>query len=280
MNDWTELARNALQHLMDQSAALLPRLLVSFLLVAIGAGIAYLVMIVLRGLLQRAGLDRVVDRTGLGSLLARSGYENPASHLVAFASFWVILAVFLVSSADAVGLPQVSQTLTGLLALLPPVALAVLVLLVGLSMARTARRTVEGVAERSRLAGARPLGAGVFYLITALTLVIALSGLGVDFTIVTAVVTVILASLGTGFAVTLGLGSRDVARNTITGIYVRREVRVGDRVKFEALEGRVAAVGQVSVTLEHEGRRWLVPYDRFLAGPVEILEKAGSPTAR
>lgn len=274
MNEWPEIVRMTFDNLANQTAEVLPRLLVSLVLVAVGVIIAYGAMRFVRAILRRVGLDRLADQTGFGRVLAGSGYENPASHLAGFVVFWAVLAVFLATAADALGLPQVSVIISNIISLLPPIALAALVLLIGFSMARTTRRSIEGVAERSRMVSARPLGAAAFYLVAALTTVVALSGLGVDFTIVTAVVSVILAAFGTGLAVMLGVGARDVARNTVDGVYVRRDVGVGDRIRIGDLEGRVTTVGQVTLTLEHEGRTWLVPYDRLLGSVVEILERA------
>jgi small-conductance mechanosensitive channel len=110
--------------------------------------------------------------------------------------------------------------------------------------------------------------------------VIALSGIGVDFTIVTVVVAVTLAAFGTGLAVTLALGSRDVVRNTINGIYTRRILRVGDRVRFGDIEGDIEAVGQVAMTLRAEGRALLVPYDRVIGSVLEIVRRGGAASAR
>ena len=67
---------------------------------------------------------------------------------------------------------------------------------------------VEGVAERSRMLSAGMLGSAAYYLIAALSAVVALSGLGIDFTIITVVVTVILASVGVGLAMTAMCSTR------------------------------------------------------------------------
>jgi len=279
MSDWTDLMRTALQGLAVQSGQLLPRLAISFVLVVAGIGIAYLLQALVRAVLRRAGLDRLSEQTGLGQFLSRLGYANPASHLAGFLLFWTVLALFLLSAAEALGLPAVSQMIGRLLAQLPSFAIAVLVLFVGLNIARTARGTVEGVAERSRMMSAGTLAAATYYLVAALATVVALSGLGIDFTIVTAVVIVTLASTGVGVAVTVGLGSRDVSRNTISGIYARREVHVGDRIRLGDIEGEIEAVGQVSLTLRNDERTWLVPYDRILSSMVEIQSRAPQSNA-
>ncbi len=274
MSDWTEFLRHGFESLLAQSATLLPRLLVAVLLVLLGIVLAFAVQALVRGLLRRAGLDRLAEQTGVGQFLQGLGYENPASHLAAFAVFWAVFAVFLLSSADAFGLAGVSSLIAGLIVRLPALALAALLILVGFAFARRARHLVEELADRSRLLSARPLGAAAYYLVAALSIVIALGGLGIDFAIVNGVVIVILASVGFGLALSVGLGSRDVARNTIDGIYARRQVRTGDRIRVGDVQGEVTAAGDVSVTLSDGGKSWLVPYERLLSSVVEIVERS------
>lgn len=280
MNELGALFRRAFEGLAQQSAVLLPRVLVAFVLFLLGVGLAFLAQAAVRGLLRRAGLDRLVEQIVVFRWMRRLGHEHPASHLAGYVAFWTVLAIFLLSGADALGLPEVSAVIGRLIAQIPPVALAILLLLIALAVASSARRTVEGVAERSRLIAARPLGAAVFWLVVALGGVVALSGIGVDFTIVTVVVAVTLAAVGTGFAVTLALGSRDVVRNTISGIYARRVVRVGDRVRVGEVEGDVEAVGQIAVTLRAGSRTLLVPYDHVVGSVLEIVRRGdGAPAA-
>ena len=274
MNEWAEFLRRGFDSLLTQSANLLPRLLVAVALVLAGVALAFVVQALVRGILRRAGLDRVADRTGVGQFLHGLGYVNPASHLAGFAVFWTVFALFLLSSADAFGLPGVSSLIAGLISRLPAFALAALLILVGFAFARRARRLVEELADRSRLLSARPLGAAAYYLVAALSIVIALGGLGIDFTIVIGVVLVILASVGFGLALSVGLGSRDVARNTIDGIYARRQVRTGDRIRVGDVQGEVTGAGDVSITLSDGQKTWLVPYEQLLRSVVEVVERA------
>ncbi len=277
MNDWGSLLRHASARMLDQLTAVLPLLALTLLLLVVGMLVAYVLQVIVRGVLRRAGLDRLVDRTGVGRTLVRLGHENPASHLAGFVVFWAVLAVFLLAGADVLGLPVVSTSIARLIGFLPNLALVVLILLLGFALAGTARRTLEGVAERSRFISARALGAGAYYLVALVTLVIALSGVGLDFTIVTTAIAVILASLGVGLAVTAALGTRRVAQNTISGVYARRDLHVGDRIRLGDIDGEVAAVGQIFLTIRNAGRTWLVPYERVLESGVEVIQRATPP---
>lgn len=272
MEQWSDLARTAIHSLSSESARLFPRILMAVLLLGVGAIAAYLGERLVRTLLKRTGLDSLAARTGVGRVLARLDYTSPLSHLAGFIAFWTILAIFLISSADAAGLPTVSRLIGDFIAHLPPFMLAAVLLLLGLSLARLARRTVEGIAERSRLVAARPMGAMAYWLLVSLTVVIALSGLGPDFTILTAVTVVLLGCAGLAAAGMLVVGARDVARHTVSGAYVRRSLKVGQRVRVGEVSGEIIAVGQVQVTLRDGDRTWLVPYEKVLNTVVEVLE--------
>lgn len=275
MDQWSEIAGGAFSALGAESARVLPRLLVATVLLAMGIVAALLGDRLVRELLRRTGVDRLAAHTGIGRVLARLDYTHPVSHLAGFIAFWIVLAIFLVSSADVAGLPTVSRIIGDFIAHLPPYMLAAILLLVGISLARLAKRSVEGVAERSRLVATRPLGLLAYWLIISLTVVVALSGLGPDFTILTSVTVAILTCLGLGAAGLLVMGSRDVARNTVSGVYVRRSLRVGQRVRVGDVGGVISAVGQVNFTLRDGGRTWLVPYDHVVNATVEVFD--GSP---
>jgi hypothetical protein len=49
---------------------------------------------------------------------------------------------------------------------------------------------------------------------------------------------------------------------------------VGDRIKVGELEGDVAAVGQVFLTLRDGDRTWLVPYEQVLSSVIEVVRRA------
>lgn len=274
IDQWSEFATGAFTSLYSESARMLPRILGVIGLLVLGIAAAYLVQRIVRGLLQRTGVDRLASKTAIGRALSRLAFDSPVAHISGFIAFWIVLAIFLVSSADVAGLPTVSRILGDILLHLPPYMLAAVLLLVGISVAQLARRTIEGVGERSRLVAARPLAGIAYWLIISLAVVVAFSGLGPDFTIITAVTVVLLASIGLGAAGLLVTGSRDVARNTVSGVYVRRSLRVGQRVRVGEIEGSITAVGQVSLTLREGRRTWLVPYDQVVNTVVEVFEEA------
>ncbi|MFH7376165.1 mechanosensitive ion channel family protein, partial [Pseudomonas syringae pv. tagetis] len=72
-------------------------------------------------LLAKLGLDRLVGGSGLTKIICRAGVNVPISRLIGKIVYWFVLLIFLVSSAESLGLQRVSATLDILALYLPKV---------------------------------------------------------------------------------------------------------------------------------------------------------------
>jgi len=76
---------------------------------------------------------------------------------------------------------------------------------------------------------------------------------------------IVLGALGAGAAISLGLGTRSVSNNIISGVYVREQLQPGDEVTIGDFTGVVVAVGTVNTILENSGGEYLsVPNQQLL----------------
>jgi small-conductance mechanosensitive channel len=97
-------------------------------------------------------------------------------------------------------------------------------------------------------------------------LLFALSALGVDLTA--------LSVLGGAFGVGLGLGLQKLAANYVSGfvILLERSLRIGDTVKVDTFEGKVADIKtRYTIIRAANGREAIVPNDKLITERVENL---------
>ena len=67
--------------------------------------------------------------------------------------------------------------------------------------------------------------------------------------------------------ISLGLGTRSVSNNIISGVYVREQLQPGDEVTVDGFKGTVVAVGTVNTILENEqGECLSVPNHQLVNG--------------
>ena len=111
-----------------------PKLLAALLILLVGYFVAKAVAGILNKVLERVGFDRVVERGGVRQVLARSKYD--ASDILAKLVFWTIMLLVLQLAFGVFGSNPVSDLLRGLIAYLPNVFVAILILVIAAAIAR------------------------------------------------------------------------------------------------------------------------------------------------
>src|SRR5680860_20595 len=123
----------------------LPRLIVALLLLWIGNWIAKWIRTLLVKGLERVGTNRLTEAAGVESMLQQAGTSGIA--LVGQVVYFLVLIVFVQIAAEVLGIDQLTQLLNQLIAYLPLVVVALLVLFVTAAIANWAARTVRPFAE-------------------------------------------------------------------------------------------------------------------------------------
>jgi hypothetical protein len=111
-----------------------PKLLGFLAILIIGYFIAKLLARVVDRLLERVGFDRLVERGALKQALERSKFD--ASDIMATIVFWAAFLLVLQLAFGVFGANPVSDLIAGLIAYLPKVFAAVLILVVAAAVAK------------------------------------------------------------------------------------------------------------------------------------------------
>ncbi|BCR06241.1 hypothetical protein DESUT3_33100 [Desulfuromonas versatilis] len=264
---WTETLRRILSEIM----AWLPTLGAVLLLLIVGWGVARLVQAILAGLLRRLRLDRLAERAGATRFLRDMGMEPSASKLIARLVFWLVLLVFILAAAESLGMRGVTDTLEELVAYLPRVLAAGLILLLGGLVARVVGKALGASAGQAGIKGGLALGQAVRYVILIFVVVLALGQLGVETILLVTTATVLIASAALALAVAFGWGSRDLARNIMAGLHAREEFAPGQMLSVQNYTGRLESIGPIKAALETEAGRVSLPNSVLIEEVVIIL---------
>ena len=100
-------------------------------------------------------------------------------------------------------------------------------------------------------------------VITAFSVILAASQLGIDTTVINIVVAAAVFGLALAFALVVGFGSRPVATEIASGRALRRLVRPGDIVTSNTIGGKIVAMHPTAIELEVDGAITLVPNTEF-----------------
>ncbi len=126
--------QGGIENAWSNVATFLPKLAAALVIVLVGYLVARAVAGLLNKVLERVGFDRVVERGGVRQVLARSKYDP--SDILAKLVFWTIMLLVLQLAFGVFGTNPVSDLLGGLIAYLPNVFVAILILVIAAAIAR------------------------------------------------------------------------------------------------------------------------------------------------
>lgn len=217
---------------------------------------------VLVGGLLLAGLLALVVRRALAArktpALAKSAGD--AGSL----TFWVVLAAAVAVAIGMLSPGALDPVPALILAYLPRVLSAGLILIAGRALAAVVGRIVVRSTERAAVSSTT-LDASVRGLIFGLAIVLALSQLGIDTAILQILVAGLAAAVALAFGLMTGLGVKGVAANIAAGRTLRGSIPSGSTVAVGDVAGRVEALGPATIRIRLEdGASLHLPYRMLL----------------
>jgi Conserved TM helix len=217
-----------------------PKLLAALLIVLVGYFVAKLVASILDKVLERVGFDRAVERGGVRQVLARSKYDP--SDILAKLVFWTIMLLVLQLAFGVFGANPVSDLLKGLIAYLPNVFVAILILVIAAAIARAVTDLLSSLLSSVQGGELLAKGAGVAVLVFAVFA--ALDQLQIAPRIVTGLWYALLAAVVGSVVVAVGGGGiRTMQRywERTAGRAEARAPEMRDQVRTEEFDDRRSA---------------------------------------
>lgn len=213
---WNEVGRtlsNSMAQALGRFAAVLPGILAFLLAVVLFSLLGWLLAWAARRILTALHFNERLGR-GTEAVTEWSPNQTPAG-LVAQLVFWIFFVIGVAVGADAFGASSNSSMAEGLLAYLPKLIGAAVILLVGTIVARFLSRGVLISAVNMNLHYARFLSLGVKWLVLVLTAAMALDHLRIGTVIVDLAFGILFGGIVLSLALSVGLGSRDLVSRSL-----------------------------------------------------------------
>jgi Conserved TM helix len=208
---WGDGVWSALLEARERLAAILPGLFVLIVLLAFGVVLGWVAKFVLERGARTFGFDRLMERSGVTASLRRSGVQRQPSGVLGLLAFWAIFLFFASAGVDAVAVPGAHSATALLLAFLPPLFAALLILVAGWLLANFLSRTILIAAVNARLPEARLLARTAHWAVVLFTVATALTHLGIGKEMVLVAFGITFGGLVLALALAFGLGGRHLA---------------------------------------------------------------------
>ncbi|MBW3563696.1 MAG: hypothetical protein KY459_03120 [Acidobacteria bacterium] len=261
-NEFSEAVNRLSRTFLESVTTYLPQLLGGLLVLVVGVLLAWL----LRAIVVRlsGGLHRWLPQT-----LRRSGEPGRLAKLIGAIIFWVVLLLFVTAAIHIWGLTIVADWLARIVAHLPSIAAAALIVVLGVLLGRFVRDLTLGAASKLeyRALLARVAQAGVW----AVAAVVAIDLIGLDITFIVVLAGIVLGALAGGVALAFGIGAGPFVRDSLAVRDVRARYRLGDEIRLGDLEGRIVEMSARSVILETVDGKLAVPGRFFAEQPCTMI---------
>src|ERR671933_51501 len=220
------------QPLQDALSAFLsyvPVLIGAIIILIVGYLIAKALQAIVGRVLEGIGFDRWMERGGIKQFFDRADTQHTPHSILGRLVFWFVFIIAITMATDALGIPQVSAVLAQLIAYIPNIIAAILILILAALLANFLSSIVRGATGSGLLADIARYAIIVYAVFAALTQL----GVAVELTAPTFLI--VLGAVALAAAIAFGIGGREVARDILEQAYNRSD---------EATSGGSSSFGQ------------------------------------
>jgi hypothetical protein len=222
VTSWGEAIFLALTGALSDVVLFVPKLLGALVILLVGWLIAKAVeALVTRGL-RALRFNEVAQRAEIDEFLNAAGVRmNPAA-VVGKLAYWFLFLIFVGAAFNTFGLTQVNAVINQVIAYLPNVVVALVVLLVGALLAQLAGNLVRGASGTARVGDPGLLAGLARTAVLGFAVLIALNQLQIGAAIVNTLFMALVGMIALAAALAFGLGGRDVAGRIVEDWYAKR----------------------------------------------------------
>jgi small-conductance mechanosensitive channel len=123
--------------------------------------------------------------------------------------------------------------------------------------------------------GAGKLIAGaLYYFILILISITALNQTGIDTSLISNNLILMIGVLLLAGGLAYAYAARDIMRNMLSSFFGKSNFREGQRIRLDTIEGTILKIDKISVTIDSDGKKVVIPSAELLNNRVVIIEDA------
>lgn len=215
IENWGDVFARSLQGVWYGVASFVPNLVIALIIFAIGWVLASLIEKLVETVFKSLKVDAALKSAGLEDVVKRAGHNLNSGLFVGALVKWFVIIVFLVASFDVLGLTQVTSFLRDVVAYLPQVIIAVLILMVAVIVANAMQKLVVASSRAAHIVNAELLGRITKWSIWIFALLTALFNLGIAPGLIQTIVMAVFAGAALALGLAFGLGGKDAAQRIL-----------------------------------------------------------------
>lgn len=215
---WQATISLALAGFMTQLGMFLPRLVAALLVLILGAALARWLKSLTVKILESLRLSKGLKATPIEAFLQHAE-AGRIEEVVGTVVYWIAMLVVIHATVSLLGLEALSSLLTSVLAYIPNVVSAVMILFFGVLLAGVVESLVKGALTSVSGKSARIFGKVSSYLLVVISVMAAIAQLNIAQQFITTLFTGLIVTLALAFGLAFGLGSKSVVEKIMDEWY-------------------------------------------------------------
>lgn len=238
------------------------------------------------------------------SKIVKQAVERKGARAAEFASaaasmiFSVLIVVGLLVALGIVRPESLDQLREDTISYLPRALSALIVVILGGVLGTIVSTAARESIGRSMGRAGRQIPTVIKGVVTAFSMILAASQLGIDTTVINIVVAAGVFGIALAFALIVGAGGREVASEIAAGRALRRLINEGDQIAFnssalelssteaehcaqkETVRGKVVELHPTSVGLKIDSNTVLIPNTQLLSSSIAFIKPEASAAVK
>ena len=215
IQSWAEVTQNSLLTVWVGVLNFLPSLIGAIIVLIVGLIVASILRWLVEQVINGIKLDSLLRRIGLDGYLSRGGFRLNSAKFFGLLVYWFFVVVFVRSAAEILRLFGVSLFLQDVIAYIPNIALAVIIMLVAVVVGSFVRSLVRASVMGAKLHASKFLGTLSWWAIVIFGLLTALIQLGIATAIINTVITGLIAMIALAGGIAFGMGGKEYAAHLL-----------------------------------------------------------------
>ncbi len=250
ITDWGTAVVTAVAAALAMFVAAIPKVIGFLVVLIIGWIVASIIGGIVAAVLRTIRFNDLSQRSGLTGFIRNMGLQHDPAGVVADIAKWFVRLIVLVVAFDELGLPAVSNVFNQMLAWLPQLVVALVVLVITGIIATAAYDLVRGSSAEAGLGNPNLLANLAKVLIWAFGIVVAVNQIGIATTLVDTLFMAFVGALALAVGLAFGLGGRDTAGEIVRNWYNRAQTaaprmqRMAETTQNQINERRTANGGR------------------------------------
>ena len=215
LQSWSNALAGSFQNLVSGIITYVPNIVIAIILFIIGWVFGDAVGLWVTKLVRALKIDRILEKLDLHRLMEQAGYRLDTGRFLGFLVKWFIILGFLVAALNVLQLNEVGDFLREILAYIPSVIIATIILIIAAVVADVLQKVVVASARAAPVSSAELFGGITKWLIWVFAIVMVLEQLGMMGPFLQIFMTGIVATVSIALGLSFGLGGKDAAANFI-----------------------------------------------------------------